>query len=118
MSIFDEIVLTWNGKEYKIPPGQVMGAIARIEDVLTLKELGGYAQRNDVPLAKVSQAYGVVLRYAGAHVKDEEVYAALFDGNTQQAIIRSVETLLLMMIPPTRGDTQKKVRRRQRGGNR
>lgn len=102
MAVFEEVTLTWNESEYRIAPDHVMGAIARIEDVITLKELGRYAQKQDVPLAKIAMAYGALLRYAGAKAKDDEVYAAMFgSSDTQYAVIQSVETLLMMMIPPS-----------------
>lgn len=82
-----------------------MGAIARIEDVLTLKEIHDAASmRGTVKLARVASAYGAVLRYAGAKVTDEEIYSGMFggEGAGQQRITESLTTLLAMMIPPSR----------------
>lgn len=103
MSIFEDIKLTWDGKEYVIPSDRVMGAIARIEDVVTLGELQRYSEKQTAPLAKVAMAYGAVLRYAGANVTDDKVYAGLFGGdgqNQHESIVTSIYILLAMMVPP------------------
>jgi hypothetical protein len=100
MAIFEEITLTWAGADYTIEPNKVMGAIARIEEVITLKELGEYAQKGDAPMAKLAMAFAAVLRYAGARVSEEEVYAAMFSKEGQTSAMASISTLLTMMIPP------------------
>ena len=103
MSIFEDIKLAWDGRDYVIPSDRVMGAIARIEDVVTLGELQRYSEKQAAPLAKVAMAYGTVLRYAGANVTDDQVYAGIFSGeapNQQDSIVTSIYTLLAMMLPP------------------
>lgn len=100
MAIFDPIKLSWNGHDYIILPDKVMGAIARIEDVITIDELGRYLGKKTAPLAKLAQAYASVLRYAGATVADEEVYAGMFKANqTQDVISTALSTLMAMMLP-------------------
>jgi len=101
MAIFEEVVLTWNGTEYRIEPTKVMGAIAKVEEIITLKELGEYAQKGDAPMAKLAMAFGSVLRYAGARVGDDEVYAGMFGGANQTSASTSISNLLTMMIPPS-----------------
>jgi len=101
MGIFEEVSLKWKGETYKIEPTKVMGAIAQVEEIITLKELGEYAQKGDAPMAKLAMAFAAVLRYAGAKVRDEEVYAGMFGGDGQQSAIGSIATLLQMMIPPS-----------------
>jgi hypothetical protein len=98
---FEDVKLNWRGKLYIIPARKALGAIARIEQVITLKELTGYAQRGTAPMAMLAQAYGTVLRYSGATVEDEEVYEALFSADdTSAEINEAIATLMLMMIPP------------------
>lgn len=101
MSIFEQITVKWKEKVYHIPPDQVMQLIAKVENVVTLSELSACAQNKTLPLAKLSQAFGIVLRHAGASVSDEEVYGGMFEGgdmaiNAQAA----VSAILVMMIPP------------------
>lgn len=99
---FEPIRLEWNGKKYMIPANRVMGAIARIEDTVTLPELHKMQQRGGAPLAKLSQAFADVLAYAGATGVDAEtVYISMFDGSEdQQAAAMAVMGILQMMTPP------------------
>ena len=102
MSVFDDIRLHWQGRDYVIRSNRVMGAIARIEDHLTIAELQQYSERNTAPLAKIAMAYGAVLRYAGARVDDDEVYEGLFAADdSSEVIMASLQTLLTMMVPPS-----------------
>lgn len=101
MPIFEEITLTWKGEEFKIPPDQVMKVLAKVEDVITMVQLHRHRENGDLPLVKISQAYGIALRHAGAHVKDEEIYNEIFAGDSVRAIaLNAVLTLQMMMIPP------------------
>jgi hypothetical protein len=108
MSIFQEIVLEWAGQEFRIAPDKVMGAIATVEEVVTLKEIGDYAQTGNASMSKLAMAYGAVLRYAGATVRDDEVYAGLFKGDVKSSPMASISNLLMMMIPPAVVQTQGK----------
>lgn len=108
MGIFEPVVLSWNGQEYEIAPDRLMGAIATIEDTITLKEVGEYAMKGDAPIAKLSMAYGSVLRYAGCKVKDDEIYVAMFDSGKNTSVLGCISALLAMMIPPKRNDDPKK----------
>jgi len=107
MSVFDPIDLKWDDVSYSIAPNRVLGAIARIEDILTLKEIhDGVASRGSISLSKVAMAYGAVIRYAGAKVSDDEVYQAMFSGQVEgSAIITYLQTLLVMLTPPARKNT-------------
>lgn len=102
MAVFEDITVEWRGRDYVIPGDQVLGAIARVEDVITFREIHDYTQaRQTLPMAKIAMAFGAILRYAGASVNDDEVYEALFDGsNAGQVATNSVTTLMTMMLPP------------------
>lgn len=102
MGSFEDIRLEWAGADYTIRANRVLGAIARIEDVVTLNELQRFAVRGTAPMAKIAMAYGAVLRYAGATVSDDEVYAGMFGagGTSADAVVDSVSTLVAMMVPP------------------
>lgn len=97
--IFKTVTLTWKGKTYEVAPDQVMRLIAQIEDVITLTELLNPRGR---PLAKISMAYGAALRYAGAQVRDDEIYESMFtSGVSAEASASAVSGLLSMMLPPS-----------------
>jgi hypothetical protein len=100
MAIFEDIHLEWEGKEYVVPSNQVMRLIARIEDIITLAELGNYSARGGLPIAKLCSAYGVALRHAGAKVNDEEIYDQALSHDEQGFIVAAVSNVMLMMLPP------------------
>jgi len=102
MGSFEDIRLQWAGSDYVIRANRVLGAIARIEDVVTLNELQRFGARGTAPMAKIAMAYGAVLRYAGAKVTDEEVYAGMFGatGTSADAVVESISALVAMMVPP------------------
>jgi hypothetical protein len=69
--------------------------------VVTLEEFGRYGERGTMPIAKLAMAYGAVLRYAGARVKDEYVFTGMFsDGQKQSDNVTATMSLLSMMLPP------------------
>jgi hypothetical protein len=101
MAIFQDVVLGWDGANYTIPAERVLGAIAEIEQVITLSEIAAYNERGTAPMAKLAQAFGAALRYAGAKVANDEVYAGLLRGGDSQGVaVKSVTALLQMMLPP------------------
>lgn len=98
---FDDVVFDWHGKEYRIPANRMLGAIARVEDVITMGQLGQHTQRGTPPVSKVAQAYGAVLRYAGVRVTDDEVYCGMFaNGDLNNAVTDAVNSLFHIMMPP------------------
>jgi hypothetical protein len=100
MGVFSDIELVWAGNVHTIRSHKVMGAIARIEDIITMPELRAFAGRGTAPVAKLCSAYATVLRYAGARVTDEEVYEVAFSGEQEQeAVIHGVLNLMKMMVP-------------------
>lgn len=99
MSIFQDLTLTWKGVDYVVKATDLLRLIAAVEDVLTLNELFKYSQKGAAPLAKLSEAYGLMLRYAGAKVTDEDIYKALTAGENQAAAT-ATQAILMMMLPP------------------
>lgn len=101
--IFEPVTFSWDGKEYTIPEHQVMKTIARVEDVITLVQLQQAMESGSFPMAKLAQAYAIMLRVAGLRVTDEEVYDALFKpGQMQSSAVGALVALQMMMIPPAR----------------
>jgi hypothetical protein len=100
MALFDPVTLHWDGRVYSIPPNRVLGAIARVEDTVTLYELYGYSKRGTAPLAKLATAFGGLLRYAGANVEDDAVYVGMFSSaDNQNAVTTALNVLLSLMVP-------------------
>lgn len=115
-NIFEPVKLLWNDEEYEVASNRVMGLIQRIEDHVTFADL----QLENPKIGKISVAYAEVLRYAGAEVKDDEVYQAMFHGATGAQIQNAITGLLVIMIPPqhlqkkTPGGKTKKSSNRKR----
>lgn len=109
-SVFEPVKLGWQGKVYLLPANRVLGAVARIEEVITLAELAKHASGGNAPLARIARAYGSVLRYVGADVEDDDVYAGMFGGaEARELVSAAVQGLLSMMISP-------EIRRRLEAG--
>lgn len=101
MPIFEPVTVSWEGVDYVLPGGEILRTIARVEDVITMVQITRSIENRDLPLAKISQAYGILLRACGARVSDEDVYERMFKGDDLQAVaLRAVVTLQSLMIPP------------------
>jgi hypothetical protein len=86
-----------------------MGAIACVEQHVTLHELYLGSATGAVKLSNLSAAYAAVLTYAEAKgATQEAVYASMFGQDTGRDIIfEAIRGLLVMMIPPQ--DLQKET---------
>lgn len=102
MGAFKDLELKWRGETYAIKSHRVMGAICRIEEIITLPELRKYSDRGTAPIAKLASAYAEVLRYAGAKVTADEVYAAALDDTDmiEGGVMVAVMQVMELMIPP------------------
>jgi len=102
VAIFEEVTLTWDGRDYKIPPERVLKCIAAVEEVLPLWRVS-QATVADLRLADLSEAFSAVLRFAGADVSADEFYSRLFDGDGPELAKKArtyCYTLQALMIPP------------------
>jgi hypothetical protein len=101
--MFAPVELSWADQTYVIPPDRVLGAVAVVEEHLTMAELAQEAQNGRLRLARLSRAFGALLRYAGARITDDEVYAGIFEGDpktVKERIVTGVNTLMALMVPP------------------
>jgi hypothetical protein len=99
------VVLEWKGDKYTIPSNRVMGAIARVEQVITFYEMCRMTSTRGAPaMTRVAAAYASLLRYAGASADDEEIYQDLFtvvdEDRPQQNVFHAINTLMMLMVPP------------------
>lgn len=104
MSVFDDVILEWNGKQKTVPADNVMRMLAKVEDHLTLHEMAQFAERGTAPLVRVSMAYCAALRHAGFDVTDQDVYKRLVEsssGDEGRTAISIVQSLQQMMVPPS-----------------
>jgi len=110
MKGFEDVTLSWAGKDYVVPADRQLMLIAEIEDALS--------GPNNVPAvavltrpagpghARLASAYGAALQYAGAEVSEGEIYMALqedmADGNAgvQVKLQNATLGLLAIVSPP------------------
>jgi len=103
MQLFQPVTLAWSGREYTIAADAVLRCIAEVENVVTLGDLATMQTKGRLSLAKLAIAYGIALRYAGADVKDEEVYGGMFKdagAELQRRAFGAILTLQALMVPP------------------
>jgi hypothetical protein len=99
--MFEQVELEWKGRKYIIPPRRVMGALAKVEDHLTMIDLEQAASRQTLPFAKIANAYAALLQWAGCPVGADEVYEGLLSGGDDQAtvMLTCVQHLQELFLP-------------------
>jgi hypothetical protein len=116
MRAFQDYEFGWGGKTYVIPAARLLGLIAAVEEHLTIAELITNSTLRRMPLARIAQAYAVLLRAAGVTgakgamlITGDEVYTGMFKAGdsaiaTAVTAIETAETaiigLLGLMLPP------------------
>lgn len=104
--MFQQLTYEWEGRSYVLPPDRVLRTIAAVEEVLTLGQLHNYQRQGTLPMAKLAQAFGIMLRAAGAMVTDEQVYNGMFgEGkatDVRDRMLAATVSLQMLMIPPER----------------
>ncbi len=95
MSLFDDVTLSYEDKEYIIPSNKVMQLIEVIEDCISITILCD----PKVPRAKLAKAYAAAINFAGGKTTQEEVYASFFT-NGVVAVQYAVAGLAMLMVPP------------------
>ena len=106
MSVFQDITLGFDGKEYTVPSNKVMMLIAKVEDVVSLGDL---TTGTGPKLSRLAEGYCVCLNYAGADVKTEQVYETLFGNGGRKNVEEAITNLMTLMLPPSsyQPDTEK-----------
>jgi hypothetical protein len=99
--IFKAVEFDWHDKTFTVPADHVLGAIAIVEEHFTFQDLANAMETKKLSLTRLARCYGDVLRYAGATVTDDEVYAGMFVGDMALKIRQATDMLLAMMIPPS-----------------
>jgi hypothetical protein len=78
-SVFNEVVLGWGGKEYRVTPD--MRLLNRIENDVSLSRLAYRMGQGDVPVSQLAMVVATMLRHAGADASDEAVYQEIMTGD-------------------------------------
>jgi len=104
-SALDGVSFRWDGKTVTISPDRLLSALARLEEVVPLRELA--AMGHQARHGKVSEAFAAVLRFAGIGADAETVFArTLLDAEARAEAHAAVAGLIQSAQPP----------QRQRGG--
>lgn len=98
-SVFEDVTLIYKGEEFKVPSDKVMPLIEIIESQLPIEELAKISD-SYIPRTKISKAYARALNYAGCNVKQEDIYASFFSGESIENITSVINGLMQLMIPP------------------
>lgn len=72
------IRLTFRGKDYLIPADRAFRAGAAVEEIVTLAEITSWGGKPK--FFTIASAFGVLLRFAGCKVSDEDVYTDMMAG--------------------------------------
>lgn len=110
MKGFEDVTLSYDGKSYVVPADRVLLLVAEVEDALrgrgsqsaveVLLRSGGPSQ------ARLAQAYGAALRFAGADVRDDEIYIGIQERMAQRdpealtAVQSAILSLISIVSPP------------------
>lgn len=99
MSIFQDVTLQHNDKEYVVKKENVLMLIASVEEVISIQDLA----KDKPSMARVAMGYAEALKFAGCKVTGEEIYSALFeDEGAAEVAAQAVTGLLSLMLPPER----------------
>jgi hypothetical protein len=108
-----QIDLEWGGVKYIISDTQTFKVAGDVEDIITLADLGGLAA--NPKFTKIAAVYGLMLRSAGARVKDSEVWESITaqmksGAGDSSVVITAISTLveILMNGAPEGGGDGKK----------
>ena len=109
---FEDVTLSWGGKDFVVPASRQLMLIAKIEDALG-GDTGEQAvavlfRKNGPPHSRLAMAYGAAMRYAGASVTDDQVYLTIHEdiaNKSAAAVQGTIQTmlagLLAIISPPT-----------------
>lgn len=106
-----DIVLIFRGEEYRIPDDKAFEVGGRVEEIVTIADLGLLAANPKFNV--LARAMGVMLRFAGCKVSDREVHREMMrqiksgkPGAGREAALDAVFQLgaVLMDGAPTDGD--------------
>lgn len=112
-AIWSDITLEWDGKEYTVRPTMELINILEQGEGRSLSQMFIRLNRQDLPSSAACELIAKVLRYAGANVTAEEVFAATGGGLNRTAIVMVMQILAALMPPvdiPGTAGTKKKTK--------
>lgn len=95
-AVFREVVLTWDGVEYRVKP--TMALLNQIEQRVSLASLVRGLASDAPAITHLAHVIGCFLRHGGAHVSDDDVYMAMLTGD-QVAIASMRDDVIASIFP-------------------
>ena len=122
--MFRELEISYLGKTYRVKP--TMDLIRRLELAqLSPFEMAGRLHRREQVFATYAAFVAEVLRYAGADVTDDQIYATLTSSDNMMGLVAQVQTMVAAILPPSpvpvdggAGAPAKKTQTRSASGSR
>lgn len=94
------LTIKWAGKDYTILASEAFEVADQIEDVITISEIPALAARPK--LTTIAKVYGIMLRHAGAKVRDDEIRSAILaemkSGQTENIIADGALVALMEIL--------------------
>ena len=98
--MFRELEITFDNKPYRIKP--TMDLIRRLEVAgFSPFDLARRVHRGDQCFAVYASFLGEILRYAGANVTDDQIYAQLTSGQSMANLLVKVGQIVSVILPPS-----------------
>lgn len=106
---FEDVTLTWQGRDYTVPANRVFELVRRVETtIMDGKKTAAFVLllNNAVPQSVLAMSYAEALRFAGAEVTAEEVYLTIMHGFANDAAQAAIDVqqavigLLCIISPP------------------
>lgn len=72
-----DIVLTWQGAEYRIPDSRAFEIGEKVEEIVTIADMPALLHKPKFHI--IARCHGAMLRFAGCKVSDREVHRAMMD---------------------------------------
>lgn len=100
MGLFDGVSFRWDGKTVTIPPDRLLGALARLEEVVPLGQL---VTADGSKPGAIAEGLIAILRHAGETVDDGAVYGVVqADLGARSLAYAAIAALIESTAPPPR----------------
>lgn len=97
-----EIKINWQGKDYVIPASKAFQIGERIEEIATMGEILGWLK--EPRFFRMARCLGEMLRFAGAHVSDQEIHSKLVGSMGKDAEGENFATAVFALVDVLMGD--------------
>lgn len=98
-AIYEEISITWEGKEYTVKPTYAL--INRIEGQgVSIAGVVNRVQRGEPPMSHIALIFAMLLQAGGCRVSPEDVYAFMHSEGCDRDQIGQIVTLALTAFFP------------------